>query len=692
MSWLCVCRGILLGVVVALAFMSRAAGAEAREYERGGFRFRVGPPPEWVVERTPAAAWTWATPTTAEPTHWRNWLSDSQSNRRAGKRERYLDNVYEPITSEMTREAGKVQVWFSPEFQQLTLHRVAIRRQGQWVDRLDVDAVTLARRESQFERDMSTGVVSALLVLEDVRPGDLVRVTYTISGHNPIMAGLDEEEFVFAWSDPVLDRTARVLFDAGVVVRAHGDAGVPKTVERRSPAGVELSASAHSVAAVIAEGNYPRWYAALPRLVVSEARDWSTVGDWAARLYPAPGPLPEDLERRLLEWKALPDTSSRVAAALRAVQDDVRYFGIELGDNTHKPAEPAETWNRRYGDCKDKARLLSTLLGRLGVTANPALVSFSTGRRIGELPPSAAAFDHVIVQVSVNGRTWWLDPTLTQQRGTPEAIVPIDYGLALPVLTGTRALVTVESPADARNTILVSERFEPADDGTVGYRVETSYEGDSADVARRHLAQRGNEAVARGYVDFYQRRYGELKEFAPLVVVDDASRNRLTMTESYRLASPWLTATPAARNIETFADSMASYLQVPGKASRLAPYALIHPVAVEHVSELVMPPSWRWDGSVQTRKVENAAMSFTFDARQDGNTVRIRRTYRSLAGFVPAEAFKNYFGHMREISDLLGWRILASPPAADVERQRGERLKSLMRDVIKTNAAGSPRN
>jgi len=64
-----------------------------------------------------------------------------------------------------------------------------------------------------------------------------------------------------------------------------------------------------------------------------------------------------------------------VLVALEFVQKQIRYFGTEIGPYSHRPASPETVLKRRYGDCKDKVALLSTLLDRLDIRATPILVS-----------------------------------------------------------------------------------------------------------------------------------------------------------------------------------------------------------------------------------------------------------------------------------------------------------------------------
>jgi hypothetical protein len=673
-------------IACTLACAIAAQSAIAKTYQRGEFHFDVAAPPAWVSPHEVASNWSEKIPGTATA-QWRSWLVDSQIDHRHGQRVRYFDRVIEPISSEMIREAGKIQIWFNPDYQELALHRIAIRRDGKWLDRLDSDAVTLARRESQFEQDMATGTVSALLVISDVRAGDLVRTTYSISGMNPIMAGLVNDELQFAGVDPMLERHARLLFDPGTKIGEYRDPGAPPSTQRSIPGALEWTASAHAVAPIIDEGSYPRWYSPLPQIVVGAQHDWAEIARWALSLYPPAKPLPADLRKRVDEWRALPDVDARIGAALRASQEEVRYFGIELGSNSHQPSEPAETWTRRYGDCKDKARLLVTMLGELGIEAHPALVSAESEKRVESLPPSASSFDHVIVQVRLADETLWLDPTQTQQRGPIRSLSPGNYGVALPIAADTRKLATITIPDDIVDRLKVSERFVPASNGEdVDYFIRTEYHGGAAQRMRSWLQTDGRETVARTYTEFYRRRYGELDVVDELKTRESEVDGGLALDEHYSLKKPWLSNTPGQRVLETLADGIASEVELPRTADRTSPYFIRYPVRVDHSTVFELPGGWTWDSSPVKRVIEDKGLSFTIDARQNGNELRIDRNYHALRSSLDAKGFADHFALLRQVNDLDGWRIVVSPPPQDAEKHRNQRLQNLMRGLLDERA------
>ena len=86
---------------------------------------------------------------------------------------------------------------------------------------------------------------------------------------------------------------------------------------------------------------------------------------------------------------AAPDKiAESLARAFEFAARDVRYVSIQIGIGGYKPHTPSQVCSNRYGDCKDKAFLLSLLLRELGAEAYPALVNTKLRRRLDVFLPS----------------------------------------------------------------------------------------------------------------------------------------------------------------------------------------------------------------------------------------------------------------------------------------------------------------
>jgi transglutaminase-like putative cysteine protease len=129
------------------------------------------------------------------------------------------------------------------------------------------------------------------------------------------------------------------------------------------------------LAGIRGEKDRPSWHMQYPRLRLSEWSSWKAVVDWSLPLYRR-APLTPPLQALVDEWrKESADDADRIILALRFVQDQVRYTGIEIGPGAYQPTAHGRVLERRYGDCKDKALLLVTLLAAMNIEAQPALVN-----------------------------------------------------------------------------------------------------------------------------------------------------------------------------------------------------------------------------------------------------------------------------------------------------------------------------
>ncbi|KAA6459698.1 DUF3857 domain-containing protein [Acidobacteria bacterium AB60] len=91
--------------------------------------------------------------------------------------------------------------------------------------------------------------------------------------------------------------------------------------------------------------------------------------------------------------------ADKEAALLDYVDREVRYTGIEFGGAAIIPHQPAETLQKKYGDCKDKSTLLVTMLRAAGIPAYVALLNAGSRMDVPVDLPGMGLFDHAIVFV-----------------------------------------------------------------------------------------------------------------------------------------------------------------------------------------------------------------------------------------------------------------------------------------------------
>jgi hypothetical protein len=154
---------------------------------------------------------------------------------------------------------------------------------------------------------------------------------------------------------------------------------------------------------------------------INDIRVWmelSSIGSWqeiAQRFWSLahpqmqPNVATRDTVARLTANKK--NDTEKARAIYDWVANRVRYVGVELGLSAIKPHAVAEVQEKLYGDCKDKAILLITMLKLAGISAHPALLKAGELRPVEANLPSLSAFNHCIALAEVEGKEVWLDAT-----------------------------------------------------------------------------------------------------------------------------------------------------------------------------------------------------------------------------------------------------------------------------------------
>ncbi|HTV08056.1 MAG TPA: DUF3857 domain-containing protein [Candidatus Aquilonibacter sp.] len=179
------------------------------------------------------------------------------------------------------------------------------------------------------------------------------------------------------------------------------------------------------------------------------AKEYAAIADPQAVTSEAATILPKDLPA---------DRDGRIRAIVAKLHEEVRYTGVEFGAARLTPQRPAEVIQRHYGDCKDKATLLVSMLRAAGIPASLAVLDVGPGMDVDPELPGMNLFDHAIVYVpgEQGGKAMWIDATAAYfQPGT----LPFgDTGrYALVIAPGTSAL-TKTPVAQPTDSMLVETR------------------------------------------------------------------------------------------------------------------------------------------------------------------------------------------------------------------------------------------
>jgi cellulose synthase operon protein C len=173
----------------------------------------------------------------------------------------------------------------------------------------------------------------------------------------------------------------------------------PPTITRQDGVVTHRFEAAH-LPAIVSEPNMPPAGEVTPVFSISTYQDWAALGAWYEG-FVAPQLVLDD-ELRAVAAKAKQqheEPAERVRALYEYVVTQTRYVALELGIHGWKPYPVTQVHRRKYGDCKDKASLLVSLLREASIPANLVLVRTSHQGRADPSPPSMWLFDHAIAYV-----------------------------------------------------------------------------------------------------------------------------------------------------------------------------------------------------------------------------------------------------------------------------------------------------
>ena len=384
---------------------------------------------------------------------------------------------------------SNISLDFDPHSDRLILHSLQVRRAGRVIDQLRKARITVLQRERGLEDGLLDGTLTLTAVLEDLRPGDIVAYSFSVHSNDPILGNRYNDSFTAQWSTPVRWSRLRLLQPEDRVIHIDQIGADLKPVIRHDGATKETIWQWRDLAGLRNESEQPSWHMHYPRIRLSEWDSWQDVVEWGVPLYEL-RPLSAPMQALVDQWrKEAADDPSRIVAALRFVQDKVRYTGIEIGPGAYQPTDPARVLERRYGDCKDKALLLVTLLHAMKINAQPALVNTWLEHEIENVLPGPRMFDHVIVRIRSGGRTYWFDATETLQGGTLQTANQAHFGAALVIAPGVQKLEPMPDAVLAQPTTDITESFDLAAgtkaQGTM--QVKSIYRAADADSTRRWL-------------------------------------------------------------------------------------------------------------------------------------------------------------------------------------------------------------
>jgi transglutaminase-like putative cysteine protease len=246
----------------------------------------------------------------------------------------------------------------------------------------------------------------------------------------------------------------------------------------------------------------------VPRLVVSYVPPpgvstslksyaaWKDVSSWLTELHNPQANLDDTIATKVRDLTANSKTELDKIRAIGKYVQNIQYISIDIGVGRGygmRPHSAAQVFAKSYGDCKDKANLMRTMLKALHITSYPVAIYSGDRDFVREEWTSPSQFNHCIIAIKVSDETQ--APTVLQHPelgrllifdatddNTPVGDLP-DHeqgSLALLIAGDKGGLLRMPVTPPEANMLEREADVDLAGDGSVSARIRERSAGQSA--------------------------------------------------------------------------------------------------------------------------------------------------------------------------------------------------------------------
>lgn len=575
----------------------------------------------------------------------------------------YTQEVYFRLVTKITDNVGiqsgsNINAVYDPLYQKLTFHSINIIRDGKEINKLIPNHFQVIRRELNAENYLYDGSLSAMLNMTDVRNGDIIDVSYTIKGFNPIHNGKFSDSFILNDYVPIGKINVSINTYNKINYKTYNTTLQPKISKKNGY--TNYNWMVETPERFTYEDNIPSWKIAMPTIIVSDYTSWEEVVKWATNIYKQNETLNTAVKRKVSEISATNNTQGdKIKAILNFVQNDIRYLGLEYGIGSYKPNSPNKVFEQRYGDCKDKSLLMVHMLKEINVEAYPMLLNTSMKSTITELPPSPSFFDHCVVKViDENKQELYYDPTIYNQGGTYKNTHFPNYDYGLVVKKDNMVFDTIMSSSDNKVTTLEEFVIKEVNGGAT-LNVTNTYTDVEADRMRNFFRNNSKSSIVKEYENYYANFYPKIKIVGEPFVNDNVSKNEFTVTESYVIDSIWqpMKLKPNIVAIEFVPVSLTDVLYVPNMENRINEMSLPYPASREHRTNIILPSEWRIETNNDLVSNDIFYYDFSVDYYKKKNEVQLKSYLKIQKPSVTPDEFTKYYNDLNQLDKSFGYTI-----------------------------------
>lgn len=395
------------------------------------------------------------------------------------------------------RSYGRVEAYFDSETRITSIHGWCIPAQGKDYEVKEKDA-----SEESYFGDFTTDLRRKILQIPAAEPGNIVGYEIEHEDRPYVL----ENAWSFQHTVPTREAHYTLQLPPSWEYRARWlnyQEAAPATAGNN-----QWQWAVNNVGAIKPEEEMPPWRGMAGRMIVSlippngagQTRgfvSWKDTGIWYSDLTRGRRDASAALKQKVTELTASAATPlAKMRTLAEFLQHQIRYVAIELGIGGVQPHAAVEVFAHQYGDCKDKATLLSAMLHEVGIESYYVVINAERGAVGPDSPPHIDAFNHAILAIRLPegviepslvatqkhpklGTILFFDPT---DRMTPFGSLrgPLQANYGLLVTPDGGELVGLPLLSPAMNGIRRSAKLSLSATGTLTGEIKEMRLGDQA--------------------------------------------------------------------------------------------------------------------------------------------------------------------------------------------------------------------
>jgi tetratricopeptide (TPR) repeat protein len=573
--------------------------------------------------------------------------------------------VFEVLTAEGAQQYRQIPVGFDQDTQRFELRAARVyHRDGSVDESTGLEEYTVSGGASRMYYDTREMVVS----FPRLQVGDVVEVRWRVDDVAQRNAFADYFGDLEVFQSEVPRASVRYVLrapaDRTFYFRPPALRGLERS-ERDEPNHVRVyDFVARDVPAVLPEQNAPGITERAAYLHVSTYRTWEDVARWYWGL------ISEQLraddrvrEIALRVTRGLSAPRDKVRAIYNWVIQNTRYVALEFGIHGFKPYRVADVCQRGFGDCKDKASTIVTMLREVGIEASIVLVRTRNNGNVDPSPASLAVFDHAIAYVPpLPGLPEGIYLDGTAQNSAMEELPSMDQGAMALVVSqrGEGRLVRLPYVQSADNRVELRTELEVNATGGARLRATHELRGPDAGSMRSVMEAEATriERIERWLAGPYPGarvsnvRTGDLRNVdQPARIEYEAELPAIGTRQGDVLRfsptpSPQLTAEYAERSTRS------SDVMVPG------------PLTMHDRRTVRLPPGSQVSEVPPSARVRTAWVSLEYSVQHAGTTISVERSLTWHVDRVPVAEYPAFREACARIDDALSRRLTVRLPTA----------------------------